>query len=205
MKDKDTIFHNFLLAVLLVFVYFFILALVFWYVEIIPLHLFIFLYVGTFMALGGFLFAVLPAKWRWLGRRLSFVMIFILMWCVLGLLAKHNLQIEGFFFSLIAGFYTITALHYLVAKIVGPLVFQRGWCGWGCWTMMVLDFLPYHKSEGRLPGKWGLLRYLHFAFSLLLVFVVYRWFDDIVSENAEAAGKLWFLIGNGLYYFSGIF
>lgn len=205
MKIKDKIFKNFIIAIIFVFIYFFTLAFIFWYVEIIPLHLFIFLSIGIFMGTGGFLYAVLPSRWRWVGKKISFIMIFILMFCILGIRAKQNLQIEGFFFSLTAGLYTITALHYLVAKIVGPLVFQRGWCGWGCWTIMILDFLPYKRSSGRLAGKWELLRYLHFLLSFSLVLIFYIFFRQIVYENdGETIAIWWFLIGNGLYYVVGI-
>ena len=66
------------------------------------------------------------------------------------------MQIEGFFFYLLAGFYAGSVIHYLVAKIVGPLVFNRGWCGWACWTAMVLDLLPYKRNKrGPCAGKWG--------------------------------------------------
>lgn len=41
------------------------------------------------------------------------------------------------------------AIHYAVAKIFGPLIFGRGWCGYACWTAMVLDFLPY-----RIPKSY---------------------------------------------------
>jgi ferredoxin len=31
---------------------------------------------------------------------------------------------------------------------------------------MVLDLLPFQRSPGRLPGRWGWLRCAHFALSL---------------------------------------
>jgi ferredoxin-type protein NapH len=92
----------------------------------------------------------------------------------LGLIKRENMQIEGFFFYLMSGVSGGSLIHYLVAKIAGPLLFNRGWCGWSCWTAMVLDFLPYKRNkEGRLGGKWGYLRYLHFALSLGLVLALW--------------------------------
>ena len=38
-------------------------------------------------------------------------------------------------------------IPYAVAKIFGPLLFGRGWCGYACWTAMVLDFLPYKQPQ----------------------------------------------------------
>ena len=60
-------------------------------------------------------------------------------------------------------------IHYAVAKIFGPLLFGRGWCGYACWTAMVLDLLPY--KEPQQPGKkrLGWIRYALFAGSLLFV------------------------------------
>src|SRR3954468_7806080 len=39
-------------------------------------------------------------------------------------------QIEGLFFDLLSGVFLAAVLHYLIAKIIGPLVFGRVWCGW---------------------------------------------------------------------------
>lgn len=39
--------------------------------------------------------------------------------------------------------------HYLVAKIIGPLVVGRLWCGWGCWTFAFLNLLPFKRSKGK--------------------------------------------------------
>ena len=93
----------------------------------------------------------------------------------LGFIAKENMQIEGFFFYLLAGFFAGSVIHYLVAKIFGPMIFGRGWCGWACWTAMVLDFLPFKKSKaGRPSASWEKLRVVHFVLSLLLVLAL--WF-----------------------------
>jgi polyferredoxin len=68
---------------------------------------------------------------------------------------------------------------------------------------MVLDFLPFKRPSGRLPGRWGWLRYLHFALSLALVMVLVF----LVDFKNGATGKVaftWFIIGNLLYYTIGI-
>jgi hypothetical protein len=76
-------------------------------------------------------------------------------------------QIEGFFFYLFAGFFAGSVIHYMVAKVFGPIIFGRGWCGWACWTAVIPDLLPYTKNrEGRVSASWEKLRYVHFAFSL---------------------------------------
>ena len=59
-------------------------------------------------------------------------------------------------------------IHYAVAKIFGPLIFGRGWCGYACWTAMVLDFLPY-KEPNEPRRNLGWIRYITFAVSLIFV------------------------------------
>jgi ferredoxin-type protein NapH len=93
--------------------------------------------------------------------------------------------------------------HYLIAKIFGPLLFGRLWCGWACWTVMVLDLLPFKRPAGRLPGRWGWLRYLHFGLSLSLVLLLVF----VVGFRDGAAGTtavIWFIVGNLAYYAIGI-
>ena len=40
-------------------------------------------------------------------------------------------------------------------KIFGPLLFGRGWCGYACWTAMVLDFLPYNQPQKPRKKSWA--------------------------------------------------
>lgn len=49
------------------------------------------------------------------------------------------MQIEGFWYYLFSGVVGAGVLHYLIAKIFGPLLFGRGWCGYACWTAMILS------------------------------------------------------------------
>lgn len=112
-------------------------------------------------------------------------------------------QIEGLFFDLMTGVLMAAVIHYLIAKILGPLLFGRVWCGWACWTVMVLDQLPYKRSRGRLPGRWGLLRYVHFGLSLALVATL--WYGFAYRPGAGGPTALaWFLIGNAAYYAVGV-
>jgi polyferredoxin len=68
---------------------------------------------------------------------------------------------------------------------------------------MVLDLLPFKRPAGRLPGRWGWLRYLHFGLSLgIVLLLVY-----VVGFGEGASGSIavtWFIIGNLLYYAVGI-
>ena len=78
------------------------------------------------------------------------------------------MQIEGFWYYLFTGVFEAATIHYAVAKIFGPLIFGRGWCGFACWTAMVFDFLPY-KEPREERKKLGFIRYITFAASLLFV------------------------------------
>jgi polyferredoxin len=116
-------------------------------------------YIGTALGLGMGIYSALPRRKRWIGRRIAQFLIGVYMLVFLGFIERENMQIEGFFFYLLAGIFAGAVIHYLVAKLVGPLLFNRGWCGWACWTAMLLDLLPFrHNKKGRLPGKWGWLR-----------------------------------------------
>ncbi len=118
-------------------------------------------------------------------------------------MGKENIQIEGAIFGLLTGVIQMAVIHYLIAKIVGPLLFGRIWCGWACWTVMVLDLLPFTRPSGRLPRKYGWLRYLHFTLSLAVVLILVF----VVGFRDGATGSLavtWFIIGNLLYYLTGI-
>ena len=70
------------------------------------------------------------------------------------------MQIEGFWYYLFLGVFEEATIHYAVAKIFGPLLFGRGWCGYACWTAMVLDFLPYKQPQKPRKERLGVLRYV---------------------------------------------
>jgi len=112
-------------------------------------------------------------------------------------------QIEGLFFDLMTGVLLAAVIHYLIAKLLGPLLFGRVWCGWACWTALLLDQLPFKRSPGRRPGRWGALRYAHFGLSLGLVALL--WYGLGYRPGAGGPPALaWFLAGNALYYSAGV-
>ena len=69
-------------------------------------------------------------------------------------------------------FFEAAVIHYLVAKIAGPLFFGRGWCGYACWTAMILDLLPY-KTPKNPRLKIGFIRYIMFIISLTFVSLLF--------------------------------
>jgi polyferredoxin len=182
---------------------FWVLAVVLWQTTGKIFYLFNFLYIGTAVGAGIAIYTLLPKKKKYQGRRLSQLLVGVYMLGFLGFIDFENMQIEGFLFYLLAGFFAGAVIHYLVAKVAGPLIFNRGWCSWACWTAMVLDYLPYPRNkQGRLP-KWGNLRYGFFALSLGLVLAL--WFGPGYRVQSGSITELYWLIGgNVLYYATGI-
>jgi ferredoxin-type protein NapH len=160
-------------------------------------------YIGTSLGVGLGLYALLPKKKKPLGRRLTLFLVGAFLIGFAAVIGQENSQLEGLFFGLLAGSVGMAVIHYFIAKIIGPVLFGRLWCGWACWTVMVLDLLPFKRPSGRVPGHWGWLRYLHFGISLGLV--VLLWF--VFGYRDGASGRIaviWFLVGNALYYAVGI-
>lgn len=158
-------------------------------------YLFNFSYIGMSISLGCFLFI---RKYKH-ARRLVQLLVGLYMLVYLGLICGENMQIEGFWYYLFTGVFEAATIHYAVAKIFGPLIFGRGWCGYACWTAMVLDFLPYKTPKGERK-KIGWIRY--FTFALSLVFVASLFLAKV--GNIERIMFWAFIIGNVLYYAVGI-
>lgn len=158
-------------------------------------YLFNFSYIGISISLGIFLFI---RKYRH-ARRVAQLLVGTYMLVYLGLICGENMQLEGFWYYLFTGVFEAATIHYAVAKIFGPLLFGRGWCGYACWTAMVLDFLPW-KTPGTRGKKLGWIRYAVFAVSL--VFVAALFLAHV--GNIEKIMFWAFIIGNALYYAAGI-
>jgi polyferredoxin len=185
----------------IIMVVFWTIAVVLWQTTGKIFYLFNFVYLGTAIGVGIGLYLALPRRRKHWGRRLSQLFVGVYMFVFLGLIQQENMQIEGFFFYLLSGFFAGSVIHYLVAKIAGPLLFNRGWCGWACWTAMILDFLPYKRNKaGRFDKKWGYLRYIHFALSLGLVMTI--WFGLGYRVNAHGVTALYWLLGGNAFYYA---
>ncbi len=180
---------------LLMFLLFEGIAITLWRTLDNLFYLFNFTYIGGFLALGLFLYT---KKFKYARLVVQFgVGLYMLVY--LGLICNENMQIEGFWYYLFLGVFEAATIHYAVAKLFGPLLFGRGWCGYACWTAMILDLLPYKQPKG--PRKpIGVLRYVTFTLSLLFVGALFLFH----VPNLERVMFWSFLIGNGLYYASGI-
>lgn len=154
-----------------------------------------FSYIGTCITVGSYLF-MNNIKYA---RNVVQFAVGLYMLIYLGIISNENMQIEGFWYYLFLGVFEAAVIHYLVAKIIGPIIFGRGWCGYACWTGMILDLLPY-KVPKEKRKKLGFIRYITFSLSFIFVAILFIFKFDNLSNIIFWA----FIIGNVIYYITGI-
>lgn len=172
-----------------------LIAISLWIILDNIFYLFNFSYIGTCLFIGLFLYL---KKIKYARNVVQFA-VGLYMLLYLGIFSNENMQIEGFWYYLFLGVFEAAVIHYVVAKIFGPLFFGRGWCGYACWTAMVLDLLPY-KSPHKTRKKIGYIRYIVFLVSLLFVALLFLFH----VSNIEKIMFWSFILGNILYYGIGI-
>lgn len=154
-----------------------------------------FSYIGTCITVGSYLY-MNNIKYA---RNVVQFAVGLYMLIYLGIISNENMQIEGFWYYLFLGVFEAAVIHYLVAKIIGPIIFGRGWCGYACWTGMILDLLPY-KVPKEKRKKLGFIRYITFSLSFIFVAILF-----IFKFNNLSNIMFWaFIIGNFIYYITGI-
>ena len=171
-------------------------AVILWKTKDNIFYLFNFSYIGTALAFGLFLF---QRDYKH-SRRIVQLLVGSYMLIYLGLISGENMQLEGFWYYLFTGVFEAATIHYAVAKIFGPLIFGRGWCGYACWTAMVLDFLPYKTPRNGRRKNLEKIRYFTFILSLVFVSSLF-----LLGVGNLKRIMFWsFLVGNILYYSVGI-
>lgn len=183
------------LAPIIMFTIFETVAITLWLTKDNLFYLFNFSYIGASILLGLFLYAKKVKN----ARRVVQFLVGTYMLVYLGLISNENMQIEGFWYYLFTGVFEAATIHYAVAKIFGPLVFGRGWCGYACWTAMILDLLPY-KTPREPRKKIGFIRYIVFVISLVFVSSLFL----LQVGDLERIMFWCFLLGNIIYYLVGI-
>lgn len=182
-------------APLIMWLLFETIAVVLWLSLNNIFYLFNFSYIGSSIAIG----LILYIQKKSYARNVVQFLVGTYMLVYLGFLCNENMQIEGFWYYLFLGVFEAATIHYAVAKIFGPLVFGRGWCGYACWTAMILDLLPF-KTPAAPRKNWTFIRYLVFAGSLVFVGSLF------LFHVANIEKIMWwsFIIGNLIYYAVGI-
>ena len=171
------------------------IAVTLWITKDNLFYLFNFSYIGLSIALGLFLYSKKIKH----ARRIVQFLVGCYMLVYLGIISNENMQIEGFWYYLFTGVFEAATIHYAIAKIFGPLLFGRGWCGYACWTAMILDLLPY-KTPAEPRKKFGFIRYIMFVVSFVFVASLFI----LRAGNMEKIMFWSFLIGNIVYYAVGI-
>jgi polyferredoxin len=180
---------------IILFAFFWAVGIMLWLILDNTFYLYNFAYIGTCLALGVSLYI---AKVKYARIAVQFA-VGLYMLVYLGIISNENMAIEGFWYYLFLGVFEAATIHYAVAKIFGPFLFGRGWCGYACWTAMILDLLPY-KVPKFPRRKIGYIRYITFILALLFVGALF-----IFEIPYLPTVMFWsFIIGNLLYYATGI-
>jgi len=164
--------------------------------------LLIFPWIGSAIIIGQY--ADLKYSHLKIGRRLSISLIAPIFLIFLGIYQRENLQLEESVFYLYAGVFSRVLIHYSIAKVIGPLFFGRGFCGWACWTAAVLEWLPIDGNKP-IEKKLTYIRFPVLLISLLIPFVFIQLGYDYTAKHLnESLGKwdqfIWFCAGNAVYY-----
>ena len=155
-------------GLIVIWLFFIIIAITLWLVLDNIFYLINFVYIGTSLVLGIFFYI----KKMKCARNIVQFAIGLYMLVYLGFIEHENMQIEGFWYYLFSGVFEAAVIHYLVAKIIGPLLFGRGWCGYACWTAMILDLLPFKNPKDKRK-KLGFIKYIVFTISLVFVSLLF--------------------------------
>lgn len=174
---------------------FIVIALSMYFLTSNTFFIFNFLYIGTAIAIGLFLMAI-GNKYA---RNLILLAIGSYLFFYVGILGHENISMSGFWYYLGLGVFEAAVVHFLIAKIAGPLFFGRGWCGYACWTAMILDLLPYKTPQGERKN-WGYVRYVLFIAIFCLVASMFV----LKVANLDLIIYYLFIAGNLTYYAVGI-
>lgn len=161
----------------------------------------IFTWIGFSISTGIFLRTVLKGKKRLIGRKVTILMILPCLLFFVPIANNENFQLEGVVLILCVGFFSKGFIHYAVAKLFGPLIWRRGFCGWACWTGAVLDWLPIKKGGNHKERPFRFVRFIMLAVSFALpLYLVFGLSFDPWTNYINKVEKNWMFISSGLYY-----
>jgi len=177
---------------------------------------FVFIPIGLSVSIGFFL--SIRYKNPDLGRRISLSIISLVFLVFLGIMQRENMQIEEtviyLAYFITTGVFTRVLIHYAIAKVFGPLIWGRGYCGWACYTAALLEWLPIKENKS-IPKKYTYIRIPVLIVSLLIPFILIQTGYDYMSKHIDSSITsfveskkldqfIWFLVGYILYYIVGI-
>ena len=114
---------------------------------------------------------------------------------------NENFQLEGVVLIVLVGFFSKGFIHYAVAKIFGPLIWGRGFCGWACWTGAILDWLPIKKPKKEVNSNTKYLRFVSLIISFIIPFyLIFVLNYDVRADYLYKKEMIWMFSGNAIYY-----
>ena len=170
--------------------------------------LIIFPWIGLWISLGNGVETVRarksPQKPPGLGRRIAILAILPALLLFVPIVNNENFQLEGVLLLIGIGFFSKGVIHLAVAKVFGPLIWGRGFCGWACWTAAVLEWLPI-REKGVIPPRLRRLRWIALVVSVLLpVLLILAFSFDVRRYYLNKAEMIWMFAGNLVYYLLAI-
>ena len=166
----------------------------------------IFPWIGLAISIGIFLRHNLKGRKKLLGRKIAILMVMPCLLIFIPVVNNENFQLEGVALIVMVGFFSKGFIHYAIAKLFGPLIWGRGFCGWACWTAAILEWLPISsKNKKAVDPKYKNLRFIVLFISLAIpAYLVFVLNYDVRRNYIFQQEMLWMYTGNLLYYLIGI-
>lgn len=165
----------------------------------------IFPWIGFSISIGVLLRNILKGRKRLIGRKVSIIMILPCLLLFVPIVNHENFQLGGVALIVMVGFFSKGFIHYAIAKLFGPLIWGRGFCGWACWNAAIFDWLPISGMKKSIPEKAKNLRYISLIISLAIPFyLVFILNFNVYEDYLYKKEMLWMFSGNALYYAIGI-
>lgn len=165
----------------------------------------IFPWIGFSISIGNLLRRILKGRKRLIGRKIAIIMILPCLLLFVPIVNNENFQLGGVFLLILVGFFGKGVIHYSIAKIFGPLIWGRGFCGWACWTAAIFDWLPITGKKKDIPEKAKNLRFISLIISLTIpIYLIFVLNYNVYENYIYKKEMLWMFAGNALYYAIGI-
>lgn len=177
------------------FITFELVAIILWILLNNIFYLFNFSYIGCIIAFG----MLLSIKKYKYSRIIVQFGVGIYMFLYLGIISNENMNMEGFWYYLFSGVFQAAVIHYVIAKILGPFIFGRGWCGYACWSAMIFDLLPYKIPKMPRKRRLGFIHYIIFTIILVFIIAIFK----LNLSNVEKVMFWSFVLVNLFYYVVG--
>ncbi|MFH2094658.1 MAG: 4Fe-4S binding protein, partial [Bacteroidota bacterium] len=151
----------------------------------------IFPWIGGSVSLGIYIGSRLKGIKKRNGRKISMLLILPILLLFVPIYNNENFQLEGVALIVMIGFFGKGFIHYAIAKIFGPLIWRRGFCGWACWTAAILEWLPVKKHQP-VPKQYRKLRFIALAISLAIpVILIFALSFDVRKEYIYKQEMIW--------------